>query len=213
MPGAAPGPGQSLSPGFIQARRHLQIPQFGASSLSAPSTSRTSTRLGLGPFLCPGHFLQGWPEGSTHSPCWQRVQLPWASSSRECPCSRKCWREPRAKESPLQAMQCVEVFPVIPPQKKADGWVLFENFSQVEPSRGLFTGRICYNKYPDASPRVCVCFNTLGLSLHFSNEKKFLEQQQYLPLTIKHCYLSWFSSPSSSYSGYPGMWGILHPLL
>lgn len=67
--------------------------------------------------------------------------------------------------SPLQALllQCIEIFPVLEwangcssTQKEADDWILFENFSEVEPGRGLFTGKSCYNKYPDASPRVCV---------------------------------------------------------
>lgn len=51
-PAAAPGPGRSPSPGFIQVGRALHIPQFGAASLAAPSASRSSTGWALG-FLVP----------------------------------------------------------------------------------------------------------------------------------------------------------------
>lgn len=34
-----------------------------------------------------------------HSPCGQRVRPPWLGCRGECPCSRKCWKEPRAEES------------------------------------------------------------------------------------------------------------------
>lgn len=171
MPGAAPGLGQFLNPGFIQAQRALQMCPFGAASLAAPSTSRTSTWLALG--LAHAHFQQGWPEGSTPSLCLclpapvGSVWLLWVGSKGESPCSRKCQREPRAKESlpcrpcffsALKYFQCWSGLMGVPhpTQKEADGWIFFENFSQVEPGRGLFTGRSCYNKYPDASPRVSV---------------------------------------------------------
>lgn len=80
MPGAAPGAGRSPSPGFIQAGRDLHIPQFGAASLAAPSTSRSSTGWALGLSGALAHFQQGWPEGSPPGPCGASAPQPlWAA--------------------------------------------------------------------------------------------------------------------------------------
>ena len=94
VPGGAPGPGQFLSPGSIQAARGLQSCQFAISCLAAATPPEQHL---AGPWAFPVPM-------PTPSRAAQRAAAPACASApvgavRECPHSRKCWREPRPQES------------------------------------------------------------------------------------------------------------------